>query len=146
MNVISLAISALSNTGYAVFMELTSNVRCRLVAEKDGCYLCIVRTSISDKLNSPVLKIGTFPTNTSLIVCVDKDKGDVWIIPLEDVAELTSIRLGKRWDCYKCNVAVATSLRLDIPDRTEEYLTGRAKEAAARLTTTGGKGVSNEHG
>jgi hypothetical protein len=106
MNIMPLAITALRHSGYNVFHEVAAQSSCRLVAVKDGVHLCQVRVAIKDHQHSPILRIGKIPPNTSHIIAVNTHTGEVWVIPVADVAGLETIRLGKRWEDKKYTIIV----------------------------------------
>ena len=64
-------------------------------------YLCSVCTAIQDGYNSPIIKLSQVKEDADLVIGVSGITNEVWVIPAIDISACKTIRLGKRWNCYK---------------------------------------------
>lgn len=67
--------------------------------------------------------------NTNFICIVDVKKLEVWVIPNDSVGNVSSIRLGRRWDCYKYVIHITSDI---VDENKQSYVTGVA-EAVDKL-------------
>ena len=126
MNALTLAIAALSFTG-DVYVQLTELDKKLIVFKDSTPRLFVVRAAIETTgIDSPIMRVGKVSVDVEGIVAVMVKTGDVWTIPFVDVAELSSIRLGKRWEKYRVRVEITT----ELDDGQKEVLKTAATKAA----------------
>lgn len=132
MNILTLAIAALSGLG-DIYVELTDGDKKLVVVEDNAkTHIFVVRQTSDAKSTSPIVRVGKVPPDIAGIVAVHVDRKDVWIIPFEDVAGITCIRLGKRWEKYRVTVNVTTDFAIE----DAESLKAGAVDAARSVKET----------
>jgi len=108
INILGLSIEALSKNGYVVYIPLHDFQPQRIVAVKmkasiranQAYNLCALMKPHKPEIGSPTLRIPKHPDTYDYILGVDTDSEKVWMIPIEDVLNMSVIRLGERYNNY----------------------------------------------
>jgi len=75
---------------------------------KDGIlYNCQIINSVKDANRNRVVRLkDKILPNVQLLCITDSEHGNVWVIPIDTIAQLHTLRLGKRWDCFKLTIQI----------------------------------------
>ncbi len=133
MRDITLAIAVLEMEGFDVWVQGN-----KIIFSKDDIFnKCIVKRAYSNEDLSPIFRVGHVDSDVRYFVVVLADTLSVWTIPVSDIVDSTTIRLGKRWECYKRVLMLEDKSNSIVEDN--ESLRAGAKILAQNLNQIKGK-------
>ncbi len=123
-------LTILDHLGYDIFTYFGESTQ--VACFKDGkLYFAQIFNAVRDQDKNKLVRLrDRVLPNTDFICIADVVNLKVWIIPNDSVGDLSSIRLGRRWDCYKYNIHITS----DIADENKQNYVSGVKEAIEKLT------------
>ncbi len=133
------AVQLLLKKNYNVYIPIANDIT--LVLELNNEFKkCLVRPCYEAERGKPIASIAhrtggqrrfVNEEMADYILVVDNDK--LWLLPMEDVAAFTSVRLGKKWEHCILPVNVIVAEEKKMSKDIEMELRRAAREAVERL-------------